>query len=231
MQLQSYTSYIQKLLPACSVRDPHLLLEALTHKSFATESTRPMLHNQRLEFLGDSVLGLVIASELYKDHADFDEAQLTLWKISLVREENLYDVAKEIGLHNIILIGKGEEKKQGRDNPAILGDCLEALIGYVYLDLGFEAAATFVLQYVYSKKHTIALVGSKSWKSLLQEKLQAQYKQLPVYINEEMERDDKLNYVKYKSTVVLGDKRLGVGYGSSKKRAEEEAAKLIVEKL
>jgi len=94
-----------------------------------------MLHNQRLEFLGDSVLGLVIASELYKDHADFDEAQLTLWKISLVREENLYDVAKEIGLHNIILIGKGEEKKQGRDNPAILGDCLEALIGYVYLDL------------------------------------------------------------------------------------------------
>lgn len=230
MHVHGLVEYIHTILPGYKVNDSALLLEAFTHKSFSTEASRPTPHNQRLEFLWDSVLGLIIAAQLYHDHPDFDEAQLTLRKISLVREENLYDVAKEIGIHALILIGKWEEKKQGRDNPAILGDCLEAFIGYIYLDLWFEAAKMFVLQYVYQKKNTMALVWSKSYKSLLQERLQADYKQLPVYINEEIERDDKLNYVQYKSTVVLGDKILWVGYGSSKKKAEEEAAKSIIGK-
>jgi ribonuclease-3 len=207
-----------------------LLTEALTHKSYETEHANIKVHNQRLEFLGDSVLGLIIANQLYTDHPDFDEAQMTLWKISLIREETLYEVAKEIWLDEHIMIGKWEERKSWRDNPAILGDALEALIAYVYLDFGYETATDFVLKYIYGKKHSIALMGSKSWKSLLQEKLQCEFKQLPVYINEEVERDDKTNYVKYKSTVVLGEKILGIGFGLNKKKAEDDAAKNCIQK-
>lgn len=98
--------YTQKLLGEKKVSNTALLVEAFTHKSFSTESSKPLAHNQRLEFLGDSVLGNIVAAQLYQDHPDFDEAQLTLWKISLVREENLYEVAKEIGLDKVILIGR-----------------------------------------------------------------------------------------------------------------------------
>ena len=109
-KLLSYTSSLLGL--STKIANEHLLLEAFTHKSYAIEHPEVIAHNQRLEFLGDSVLGLVVAGELYKDHPDFDEAQLTLWKISLVREENLFEVAKEIGLDQIILIWKGEERKK-----------------------------------------------------------------------------------------------------------------------
>lgn len=228
--MKTFITYIKHLIN----RDPSdiaLMMEGFTHKSYAIEHPEVTAHNQRLEFLGDSVLGLVVAAELHKDHQDFDESQLTLWKISLVREETLFDVAKHIGLDQIILIWKGEEKKAGRDNPAILGDALEALIWYLYEDFGLETAKKFILDHIYPKKHTIALVGSKSRKSLLQEKLQAEFKQLPVYINEEIERDDKLNYVKYKTSVVMNSKVLGVGYGTSKKKSEDDAAKNVVEKM
>lgn len=211
---------------------PHhswLYLESLTHKSYAKEQSKAVAHNQRLEFLGDSVLGLVIAGALYQDHPDYDEAQLTLFKISLVREECLYQVAKHIHLDRIIVIWIGEEKKWWRDNPAILGDGLEALIGYIYLDFWFDVARKFVLDYVYSQKSKIELVGSKSRKSLLQEHIQWLYKVLPVYIDTEHERDDARNYIIYKSTVMLDNQILAVGYGTNKKKAQEDAAKQAME--
>jgi ribonuclease-3 len=211
--------------------DQSLLHQALTHKSYAVETTGIMRHNQRLEFLGDSVLGLIIANQLYLDHTNFDEAQLTLWKISLVREETLFDVAKEIDLDKHILIGKGEDRKWGRDNPAILWDALEALIGYIYVDLWYEIVRQFVLDHVYSKKNTIHLVWSKGWKSLLQEKLQELYKQLPIYHDEEVSRNDKTNFVEYQSTVYLEDRKLGEGRWSNKKKAQEEAARDAYEQI
>lgn len=210
--------------------DLPLLYESLTHKSYAIEQKKSVKHNQRLEFLGDSILGLIIAHALYEDFPDFDEAQMTLWKISLVREENLYDVCKEIGLNEQLLLWAGEERKGGKDNPAILADALEAFIGYIYLDLGFEFAREFVMKYVYIKKETILLVGNKSWKSLLQERIQWDHKTLPVYISEESERDDTRNYVMYKSVAMLGAKILWVWFGVNKKKAEEEAAKNALEK-
>lgn len=207
-----------------------LLYESLTHKSYAIEQKKPVLHNQRLEFLGDSILGLIIAHALYVDFPDFDEAQMTLWKISLVREENLYDVCKDIQLNEYLLLWAGEERKGWKDNPAILADALEAFIWYIYLDLGFEAAKEFVMKYVYVKKETIILVGNKSWKSLLQERIQWDHKTLPIYITEESERDDSQNYVLYKSTAKLWEKILWIGFGVNKKKAEEDAAKNSLEK-
>jgi ribonuclease-3 len=208
-----------------------LLMEALTHTSYATESVKPIPNNQRLEFLGDSILGMTIATQLYLDNPHFDEAQMTLYKISLVREECLYEVGKSIGLDKVIFIGKGEERKEGRNNPSIVWDAVEALIGYIYLEFGIKTVSQFILKHVYSKKDTITLAWTKGYKSLLQEKIQSVYKKLPVYTEEIIEKDDKLNYVKYKSTVLLGDKELGVGYGTSKKKAQEDAAKNALELL
>ena len=207
-----------------------LLYESLTHKSYAIEQKKPVLHNQRLEFLGDSILGLIIAHALYEDFPDFDEAQMTLWKISLVREENLYDVCKDIQLNEYLLLWAGEERKGWKDNPAILADALEAFIGYIYLDLGFEVVKEFVMKYVYTKKETIVLVGNKSRKSLLQERIQWDHKTLPIYVTEESERDDSKNHVLYKSTAKLWEMILWIGFGVNKKKAEEDAAKNSLEK-
>ncbi len=208
-----------------------LLTEALTHTSYATESPKPLPDNQRLEFLWDSILGMTIATQLYLDNPSFDEAQMTLYKISLVREECLYEVGKSIWLDKVIFIWKGEERKDGRDNPAILGDAVEALMGYIYLEFGIKIASQFILKYVYSKKDTIELAGTKGYKSLLQEKVQSTHKKLPIYSEEIIEKDDKLNYIKYKSTVSLDTKELGIGYGTNKKKAQEDAAKNALDNI
>ena len=208
-----------------------LLMEALTHTSYATESPKPIPDNQRLEFLGDSVLGMTIATQLYLDNPHFNEAQMTLYKISLVREECLYEVGKSIGLDKVIFIGKWEERKNGRDNAAILGDAVEALMGYIYLEFGIKTVSQFILKHIYSKKDTIELAGTKGYKSLLQEKIQSTHKKLPTYTEEIIEKDDKLNYVKYRSTVFLDDKDLGIGYGTNKKKAQEDAAKNALDNL
>lgn len=208
-----------------------LLQEAFTHKSYAVEQKKKLSHNQRLEFLGDSILWLIIANQLYQDHPDFDEAQLTLYKISLVREECLYHVAKKIGVDQYIIMWLGEQKKDGRDNPAIVWDAMEALIGYIYLDFGFDIVKKFVLDYLYTQKDSLTLLWSKWRKSLLQEHLQWLYKKLPHYVDEEIERDDTRNHILYKSTVILDNQILGVGYGTNKKKAQEDAAKQIMESV
>lgn len=206
-----------------------LLYEALTHKSYAMEQNIWVKHNQRLEFLGDSILWLIIADKLYQEYTDFDEAQLTLYKVSLVREETLFRAAKNIGLDKRIIMGIGEEKKSSRDNPSIVGDALEALIGYIYRDFWINIAKEFVLAYIYPLKDTMELLWSKGRKSLLQEELQSSYKQLPTYEDFEIERNDAVNYVLYGSKVKLNDQILGTGSGSNKKKAQEDAAKNALE--
>ena len=212
--------------------EPHdyvLLYEAFTHKSYAMEQSKPIKHNQRLEFLGDSVLGLLIADQLYQDHSEFDESQLTLYKVSLVREETLFIAAKSIWLDQQIIMGVGEERKSSRNNPSIVGDALEAFIGYIYLDFWIDRAKKFILDYIYPLKHTIELLGSKGRKSLLQEELQSSHKKLPVYEDFEIERNDALNYVLYGSRVKLDDQLLATGRWSNKKKAQEDAAKNALE--
>ena len=104
-------------------------------------------------------------------------------------------------------------------------------MGYIYLEFGIKIASQFILKYVYSKKDTIELAGTKGYKSLLQEKVQSTHKKLPIYSEEIIEKDDKLNYIKYKSTVSLDTKELGIGYGTNKKKAQEDAAKNALDNI
>lgn len=121
-----------------------LLLEALTHSTFAYEVMEETASNERLEFLGDSVLGLVVAGELYKKHNDFNEGELTKKRSSMVNRKYLAKKAKEMELSEYLLLGKGEEKSGGRNNLTNLSGTLEAIIGAIYLDGGFIEAEKFI---------------------------------------------------------------------------------------
>ena len=204
--------------------DLNLLIQTFVNKTYSADK-KNIPHNQRLEFLGDAILGQIISYQLYLDHPIFEESDLTLRKIWLIREETLAKVARNIWLDRMILLGNGEEKKWWRDNNSILCDSVEAVIGYLYIDLWYEIAKAFVIKYIYSELPNIDLLDTKSYKWLLQELIQSKYKQLPIYKDEEIERDDKANYIKYSSKVIIDSKIIWSWYGTSKKKAQEDAAK------
>jgi len=126
------------------IKDENLLMQAFVHKSFAADLKTIWAHNERLEFLWDWVLWSAICKFLFVDHPEMEESDMTLYKIALVREETLADVARNIKLDNEILISKWEEKMQGRTKDSILSDALEALIWYVYVDLWYTQAEDFI---------------------------------------------------------------------------------------
>jgi len=206
-------------------------MTSFVHKSYAMDYTQELTHNERLEFLGDTILGSAIADKLYKDYPQETEAQLTLYKITLVREETLALVAKDIGLGNYIFISKGEEKMKGRQKASILSDCLEALIGYIYHDLWYQEAFDFVTRHIYKKMERIEdLMPVKSYKSRVQELIQKEYKTLPTYRDEESKKDKTGNIIQFTSYLSINDKLLSSGTGTSKKKAQEDAAKNYIEK-
>ena len=133
-------------------KDIRLLHTALTHSTWAYESAEEDVEeNERMEFLGDSVLGLIISTHLYNDQKELAEGRLSRIRAQIVREETLYEVAKDIGLGDLIKLGVGEERTGGRDKPSNLSDCLEALLGAVYLDSDFETCFKLVSRLF--KKH------------------------------------------------------------------------------
>lgn len=156
--------------------DPRLLARALTHRSFSAE------HNERLEFLGDSVLNLAVAALLYERLASLPEGDLTKVRASLVRQEPLHQKALELGLPELLRLGEGEVRTNGRQRPSILADALEAILGAVYLDAGYPAAEALVRRLFERVELKPALaVAAKDAKTELQELLQARRMQLPVY--------------------------------------------------
>jgi ribonuclease-3 len=201
------------------------MTEALTHKSYAADHNSSMSHHERLEFLGDAVLGSSIARGLYEHFPDETESILTLYKISLVREETLALVAQQIGLDQQILISRGEERTEGRNKPAILADCLEALIGMLSVSHGYSVADTFV------KNHILILVDRiheflpiKSAKSRVQEYVQSLHKQLPIYQDTVAKYDTKNNPTQFRSTLIVDGHEVSSGVSTSKKKAQEIAA-------
>lgn len=147
------------------------------------------------------MLGAVIAKTLFQSFPHMPESTMTLYKIALVREETLATVADQIGLNKIIFISKGEEKNNGREKPSIISDALEALIGYLFLDIGYEQAEKFVMTYVYPEIKKIQKMPVKSYKTMAQEKVQKLYKVLPNYIDIEEQKDDKGNVLLYRSEI------------------------------
>jgi len=215
-------------------RDRSRLEQALTHKSCLPEEADPCAcSNERLEFLGDAVLGLVIATHMYNSHPDWPEGELTKAKAVAVSEATLSRVGRELGLGEFLLLGKGEEQSGGRDRPSILADAVEALIAAAFFDEGagdltqFGVANLVLRMLEPSLRDLERNEHVKDYKTLLQEASQAAHRVLPTYcvVDESGPDHDKTFVVE----VRLRDRIVGVGKGRSKKDAEQKAAREALE--
>jgi ribonuclease-3 len=208
-----------------------LLEQALVHSSYINEN--PGItegDNERLEFLGDAVLGLIIAEELYKRFPQFSEGEMTRVRSSLVRQDALSRLAKSIKLGDYLYLGRGEEGGGGRDKPANLSGALEALTAAIFLDRGLAVTRKFVLRLM-SKKMAKALSrGVKAdYKTRLQETMQAKWQLKPKY--RVIEAVGPAHDRRFTVEVMGGDSVLGRGSGKSKKAAETEAARIALNQL
>jgi ribonuclease III len=201
--------------------DESLLLRALTHRSYAYENGG-LPNNERLEFLGDSVLGLVVTDTLYLAHPDLPEGQLAKLRAAVVNMRALAEVARTLGLGEHLLLGRGEESTGGRDKASILADTMEAVIGTVYLSRGLPAAAKLVHHLLDPLMESSASLGAGlDWKTSLQELTAADSLGVPEYrVLEEGPDHEKTFHAK----AVVGETAFGEGTGRSKKEAEQKAA-------
>lgn len=211
--------YVAEVIGA--VLEPDLLRRALTHRSFAYENGN-VPHNERLEFLGDAVLGLVVTDTLYRTHPDLPEGQLAKLRAAVVNSRALADVARVIGLGDYVLLGRGEETTGGRDKASILADATEALIGCIYMSVGLDAAARFVHHLLDPLMERSAHLGvALDWKTGLQELTSSADLGVPEYrVADEGPDHDKT----FTAEVVVGQNVIGTGVGRSKKEAEQQAA-------
>lgn len=218
-------------IPTNAIKNEELLMLAFVHKSYAADYKDVFTHNERLEFVGDGILGAVINKLLFVNHQEMAESDLTLYKIALVREEILAEIAKDIKLNEMVFISKWEEKMQGRQKDSILSDTLEALIGYLYIDLWIDITEQFIRQHVYSKLEKIERNPVKSYKTMIQEIVQKEHKIVPEYKDIEHIVDEKGNVTEYKSEIYIVGKKISEWFGPNKKKAQEEAAKKCYEKI
>lgn len=210
-------------------RDKSLLKNALTHSSYANENkSEGMSSNERLEFLGDSVLGMITAKHLFSAEPMLPEGKMTRLRAELVCEQSLHGVALELNLGEYLRMGRGEEKSGGKKRPSILADAVEAVIAAMYLDGGFEAAECFVKRMVLSPE-SIEAHHSADYKTELQELVQQKSNQQLVYIPAGESGPDH-NKV-FKAQVSLNGSVIGEGSGRTKKEAEQAAACEALKKL
>jgi ribonuclease-3 len=204
-------------------RDRALLRNALTHSSYTNENrARSCDSNERLEFLGDSVLGVVVAETLYRRFPDMPEGRMTRLRAQLVCGERLHLVALELGLGGYIRLGRGEEHTGGRDRTSILADAVEAIIAALYLDGGFETAKDFIMSRIVSDLCGADPFAGVDSKTRLQEIIQRKSGQVIAYelIGEAGPDHDKL----FTTRVTLNGEPIGTGEGRTKKEAEQAAA-------
>jgi ribonuclease-3 len=212
-------------------KDISLLEQALVHSSYKNENPQlTYTSNERLEFLGDAVVGLIIADILYRDHPDFSEGQMTKLRASLVRRETLAGIARDINLGDHLYLGKGEELSGGRNKQANLASTMEALIAAVFLDGGITGARKFIHKtFKTALKKSVDASTIKDYKSELQELLQSVRQQTPTY---HVVRTTGPDHGKiFTVEVRLDNTVLGQGTGKSKKTAEAEAARMALENL
>jgi len=207
-----------------SFKEKKLLDGALTHKSYSVER-RILYDNERLEFLGDSVVGLIVAEYLVKKFFDKDEGYLSKLKSYLVSSKNLYRWAKKLELDKYVKLSFGEAQSGGRAKPQISANTFEAIIGAMYLDGAFDEAKKLIEKLLIESDFSLAL----DYKSYIQEYCQKKYKSLPYYkiISQEGPDHEK----KFTVSLNINHSEVSVGEGKSKKEAEQDAAKKAVEAL
>ncbi len=206
-----------------SFKNKKLLKQALTHSSYANEGKKHLQNNERLEFLGDSVLSIVVAEHLFRNFKHIPEGELTRLRASLVCEQALFEFSQKIHLGDYLLLGKGEENTGGRERPSIVSDAFEAVIAAVFLDGGMEEAKRYVLSFIPDDLTPEMAHSLADYKTALQEIIQ-------------QNREEKVEYVltsesgpdhnkTFEIEVRLNSNVIGRGKGKSKKQAEQNAAK------
>ena len=210
-------------------QSPELLENALTHSSCANESRGKLQSNERLEFLGDSILGMVVADHLYRNHPDLPEGELTRTRSALVCEESLVEVARKLELGQYLKLGRGEDAGGGRKRPSIQADAVEAVIAAVYLDGGIGSARKFITSFILTNNEREQEGGIRDYKTALQELVQRESGQVLGYQLIGSEGPDHAKI--FSVEVDLNGQPIGQGKGRSKKEAEQNAAKAAIEKL
>lgn len=204
-------------------KNPDLLLNALTHSSYANEARNGQTSNERLEFLGDSVLSIVVSDYIYKNFSNLPEGELTKLRASLVCEKSLCAFSRELDLGKYLKLGKGEDKGGGRERDSILADAFEAVLAAMYLDGGMEVARKHVMNFVLRELKNTDDEVFKDYKTALQEIIQRNPEESVTYIltGEKGPDHDKT----FEVEVHLNSNVIGKGKGKSKKQAEQMAAK------
>ena len=210
--------------------DRRLLQNALMHSSYANENrARGCTSNERLEFLGDSVLGMVTAMRLYRLYPDMPEGKLSRLRAELVCEQSLHAVALELGLGSYIRLGHGEARNGGRERPSILADAVEAIIAAIYLDGGLESAQRFILDHILTGLAEGQMHHVADYKTDLQERVQRKPGQALEYtLLSESGPDHNKSFT---MNVLLNGSEIGRGTGRTKKEAEQSAAKSALERM
>ena len=221
---------LEKILKV-EFKNKKFLEEAVTHRSYLNESSNHELNNnERLEFLGDAVLELIISEYLFSKYPDHEEGDLTSFRAATVRTTTLAGVSRELGLGRFLRMSKGEEESGGKDKDYLLANLFEAILGAIYLDKGYDVCREYLSRVLIPK---IGEIVEKRLdidpKTKLQEVTQSKFKETPVYevLKEDGPDHDKVFTVQVK----LSSKNLGIGEGSSKQKAEERAAEKSLEML
>lgn len=204
-------------------KNKKILTEAISHSSYANEKKKSRNSNERLEFLGDSVLSVIVSQYLFEHFSHLPEGELTKIRASLVCEKSLHGFAKQIRLGDFLLLGKGEEHTGGRARPSILADAFEAVIAAIYLDGGLEAARKHVLRFIPDDIDKKSPTAFSDYKTILQEVIQKNPEEKVEYILADQTGPD--HNKAFKVQVCLNSNIIGTGTGKSKKEAEQMAAK------
>lgn len=235
MPVMNTIEYLQKQLPGIEAklnytfRDPSLLILAFVHRSYINEHREVVQHNERLEFLGDSVLGLLMAEHLYRKFPNHPEGDLSYLRSRLVEASSCVAFVHKMEIGKLILLGKGERMNDGRGRESILADLFEAIIGAIYLDGGLEAARGFIFNNFSNEIEATLKTPLSNWKALLQDYCQKKYQQTPSYqVLEESGPDHSKNFV---IAVMVASNEYGRGSGASKKEAQQSAAANAMERI
>ncbi len=208
----------------------NLLNLAFTHRSFANETTEEVGNNERLEFLGDSVLGMCVADWLLRNLPAKQEGDFSKIKSVVVSEDSLAMIARNLEVDKYLLIGKGEENSGGRDKKTLLADCMEALFAACYLDSGFDAARDFVMLYLRDQIQAVIKYDyHRDYKTSLQESMQKKWRKCPVYTL--VKKTGPEHEFTFFVEVHVNNQSFGPAQGRSKKDAEQNAAKLAYEEV
>lgn len=212
------------------IKNKKLLEEALTHRSYLNEIKQKISSNERLEFLGDSILSFIVSDHLFTNYPIFNEGKLTNLRSLLVNTKMLADMARECNLGSLLRLSKGEEESGGRNNQSLLADTFEAFIGALFLDQGIEEVRKFINQTVIPRADEFIQKNLlKDPKSRLQELVQSKKQASPIY--KVMEEEGPAHARKFTVGAYIEDELLGLGKGKSKQDAEENAAEKALEGL